>query len=756
MLKGLKTLTLLIAVLYGQVLFAQQVLKYKNYSSQNNVSSGVVIQNGFWAGSDGGSFLFSNKDNSYTTFTKTEGLNGSPVTAVALDNQNQIWFGSVNGIIDVYNQSTKTFRRIVEIYNSGRNLKQINSFFVKGDTVVVSTSFGLSLIDSNTLTFYDTYFKFGNFSPDISVNNCFFSNQLFYVATQSGVAIQKPGATNLISPDSWNTYTASDSLPATNINKILSFNDTLITITSNGISYFNQNIWLPFSNQFNNKNVIDAYVQSDSLFVLIGNALYLYFNGTLQNIFTSSFNPVEIIYASSGKILLATNNGVQMWDKSGALNSYFPNGPLYNIFSGISVSPNGNFWVSTGDDKVNKGCYKYDNTKWTNYYLPSYYPTGNNGVYNVYAPDNNNTYLGTWGEGFAKVSANNVFTFYNTGNTGLVGIQLNPNFLVITSLGQDSQGNLWVLNYESAVRKTLSVLTTDSTWYYFDNLADPSPIPTQYMMMMIDQYDTKWFVSTNPNKSGLFFFNENTLNGKKTFSDVQDDRYGYLSTANGLNTNTITALVLDKQGEIWIGTSQGANVIFNNQAALDPNPQFNITSIYSLRQQTINCIAVDAINQKWVGTNQGILVVSPDGTYLVAAYSAENSPLVSDVVTSIAIDEQRGIVYAGCNGGLTAFYTSILTPQESFTKLNIYPSPFIIGNNNSLVTIDGLVQNSEIKILSIAGRLIRELTTPGGRIAFWDGKDLNGNFVGSGIYIIVAYDQTGNNVAKEKIAVIRK
>ena len=41
-----------------------------------------------------GKLYFNYADNSYTTFTKTEGLNGSPVTAVAVDNQNKIWFDS--------------------------------------------------------------------------------------------------------------------------------------------------------------------------------------------------------------------------------------------------------------------------------------------------------------------------------------------------------------------------------------------------------------------------------------------------------------------------------------------------------------------------------------------------------------------------------------------------------------------------------------------------------------------------------------
>jgi hypothetical protein len=72
------------------------------------------------------------------------------------------------------------------------------------------------------------------------------------------------------------------------------------------------------------------------------------------------------------------------------------------------------------------------------------------------------------------------------------------------------------------------------------------------------------------------------------------------------------------------------------------------------------------------------------------------------------------------------------------------------------LTIDGLIKSSNIKIFSISGNLIRDLITPGGRVASWDGRDTMGNIVSTGIYILVAYDQGANNVATSKIAVIRK
>jgi hypothetical protein len=188
---------------------------------------------------------------------------------------------------------------------------------------------------------------------------------------------------------------------------------------------------------------------------------------------------------------------------------------------------------------------------------------------------------------------------------------------------------------------------------------------------------------------------------------------------------------------------------------LASNPSIKMSSVFVLRQQTINCIAVDPLNQKWIGTNQGLLLVNSDGSRLLATYDTRNSPLLADVIRSIAIDENKGIVYVGTDAGLTSFETPAVKPLESFAELFVYPNPLLVEDKNEILTIDGLIKDSEIKILSISGKLISEFSSPGGRVAHWDGKDLEGKPVSSGIYIIVAYDKDGSNVATSKVAVLR-
>ena len=170
----------------------------------------------------------------------------------------------------------------------------------------------------------------------------------------------------------------------------------------------------------------------------------------------------------------------------------------------------------------------------------------------------------------------------------------------------------------------------------------------------------------------------------------------------------------------------------------------------------INSIAVDALNQKWVGTSEGVILLSPDGVQELASYTVESTDgkLMDNNVLSVAVDGRTGNVYFGTASGLASLTTSAVEPKEAFGKLTSYPSPYRVPNTIPL-TIDGLVANSNIKILTSSGSLVREVKSPGGRVGYWDGRDTRGSVVASGIYIVVGFTDDGSQTGTGKIAVIR-
>jgi ligand-binding sensor domain-containing protein len=748
MQRHIKLFSFLLIVLSINMLWGQKESAWRNFTDMKKINNAAILETGFFCGADGGAFYYSFVDSAYNTLGKPEGIFGSPVVSVAGDKYNKIWFGSNDGVIDIYNIAENSFKRILDIYNSGRTMKSINNILAIGDTIYVSTDFGLCLINPVNNYFYDSFLKFGNLSSNIPVNSCFQSD-LLYVCLNQGIAKQKAKGLNLSSPESWTVFNTDSGLSSNLVYKIVKFRDTLIAATGNGLSFFDNNArWHPYLNSLNGKNILDIAASGDSLIILTDQTLSIY-TGATQVIKQFSVNATasKIAFKKPGELFIASQNGLYSVTGANAGKYFYPNGPEVNFSSDMSVDSKGNLWVASGSDRSGKGFFKYDGLTWTNFNTATYPILPFDAYFRVLTGTDGNVYFGNWGRGFAKISDNDQITVFTSENTPLIGVSGHPETIVITGLKNDSKNNLWVLNYNPSDYNFLNLLTKDSTWYQYKNTF--GNYFNTYTALLVDQYDTKWFVADNP-ASTLFYFNENG-----TLNNLSDDKWGTISSGDGLLSYAIKCLALDRRGDIWVGTTLGANIITNtNQIMSNKSPK--VLSVYSLRQQGVNCIAVDPLNQKWVGTNQGLMLVSSDGTSLLKVYTTKNSNLLSDIIKAVTFDDNTGTVYVGTDYGISSFKTSYVKPVDSFSGLNVYPNPLVIDGSNKVITIDGLIKESGMRILSLSGQLIKEIETPGGKIAYWDGRDKDGKYVGSGVYFIIAYDKEGSSVAKAKVAVIRK
>ena len=164
---------------------------------------------------------------------------------------------------------------------------------------------------------------------------------------------------------------------------------------------------------------------------------------------------------------------------------------------------------------------------------------------------------------------------------------------------------------------------------------------------------------------------------------------------------------------------------------------------------------MDPVGNKWLGTSAGVFVLSSDGSTLLNQYSIENSPLLSNDVRTITVHPFTGTAYIGTIRGLSSLTTPYAKPSERSDGLTISPNPFRPGLDER-VTVDGLMEGSTLKIISVSGDMIAEVPTPGGRVGYWDGRTTSGEPVPSGIYYIVAYGIDGGTVTLGKIAVVRQ
>ncbi len=719
----------------------QGISFWQNYTDMKDIKKIDVSDESIWCATGGGAFRLGIDDDIVIQLTKSEGLSSQVLTSAAIDNFGRVWLGTAEGIINVYDPETQKTSKILDINRTDNSNKAINDIYIEDNIAYVSIQFGLSLIDVNTLSFIETIVKFGSFPSSTSVNSVLVTDRI-YAATENGLAVQKEGASNLLNPDSWQIYLKGTQIAANNIFNIVSYNNELIISTDAGLFKLNGE-WERFLPDFS-ANIIKVSIHRDVLYILMKNALVSYDGNETKTLaenydlnFTDfKFTREDQFYISSNKGLLSSSN----LDKL-----FLPNNPGSNSFQNISIDNSGHVWAATGKDLFGSGFFRFDGEEWEIYNTSTLNTLLSNSFHNVYAAPDNNVFILNWGRGFVEYS-DNTFTNYYTDNTDLVGIPADPSFLVIADAGYDSKNNLWLLNHFAANRKVLSVRTLNNIWHHYEFGGNISPQSVETSALEIDENDTKWFI-VNSGVRGLYYFNENN-----THESLTDDTWGRLSSTEYFSGQLLTSLAVDKRGELWVGTSLGVTIITNTSAPLSGR-----ISVFGLRQQTINCIAVDPLNRKWVGTRQGVFVMSADGSFLLEQYDSKNSPLPSDDIKSIAVDERRGTVYIGTDFGMTSLTTDAVKPNENYDDIFIYPNPFVLQNNSSLkLTIDGLVQNSSIKILTVSGKLVNEFATSGGRITSWDGRDSKGNLVASGVYIIVAYDNDVNKVAATKVAVLRK
>ena len=114
----------------------------------------------------------------------------------------------------------------------------------------------------------------------------------------------------------------------------------------------------------------------------------------------------------------------------------------------------------------------------------------------------------------------------------------------------------------------------------------------------------------------------------------------------------------------------------------------------------------------------------------------------------------------GTDIGLNKYDLSTGQASKDSLYIHVYPNPFEIWGYNSRAVFNNLKQDSKIRIYSFTRNLINEFTayessSNGEYQVEWNGKNFEGNFVGSGIYFFTGVDKNGKEF-KEKMVVVRR
>lgn len=751
---------------YSQIAVGQ----WRDHFSYRQAEHIAEISDKIFCSGNKGLFSITKEGKEKERLSKVSGLSDVGITALKGDKINNIVVvGYEDANIDII-----TNEKIINISDIKNKLitggKRINNIQIYNGFAFLSCSFGIVVVDLNKYEIKDTYYigLNGNHSEVFQTTT---DSSFLYAATAQGIFKADINSSNLSDFENWQRI---EYIPNYNkkFNSVVFFNNSLIAVYDNSV-YNGDTIYKISDSSYEIMDsslmqISSANVTNGVLFVIspyyckefvndsVAYPLYSYYNNTS--------NPRDAL-TENGRIWIADDQGGLVF-YNGAFYSIQLNGPFSDKIQSLDAK-NGVVWgVGGGTDLSltnlwNEAMiYSFQNQQWINF-------TKNDDSLlidkfdfvdvAIDPTDATHVYASSWGNGIVEFENNKIKNVFDENNSTLQNALSVGPYVRVGGIKVDKNKNLWAVN--TGVNNAISVKKADGTWKAFSygsylNFAELGKF-------IITQNNTKWIILLRGH--GIFVFNENN-----TIDDEGDDQYKRIDITDEYGkiiTNEVYSIAEDLDGVIWVGTNKGI-VLFQNptdvfsgnnfyaQQILIPRNDGSGLADILLETETISAIAVDGANRKWIGTlNSGVYLMSADGQTQIYHFDVDNSPLISNYITSIAIDGKSGEVFFGTANGIISYKSTATDGDENFKKVYAYPNP-VEHDYSGPITIKGLVTNSNVKITDISGNLVYETTALGGQ-AIWYGKDLSGNKVNSGIYMAFCTNEDGSKTFVTKILFIK-
>ena len=738
---------------------------YFSYVSIKSISQG---NDKIYAAAENAIFTYDLSTEEISSISTINGLSGNPISTAYYSENNGLYvIGYENGLIEIVIDGEDNVLKVVDILDKTTippNMKTINHFNEYNGRLYISTGFGISVYNLETLEFGDTYF-IGDLGSQINITQTTVQGDLIYASSsENGIKSALVADENIIDYQQWATVIGGG------YKGIQSLGVELYAVNnSNNILKFDLDVGFLQIDTFLYP-VVDFRAFSGVLTITTKSSIHTFSEGyVLTNEVTSLFEYDYLLqagYAFNNSFYLGTADlGMLIvpFNVNRALQ-VLPEGPLYNQPFTIEASP-GKLWVAFGDVDLTfnpypltrKGISNYRNESWTNIKYDSLtdlldVEDVNDLVFIKSNPNNpNETYMSSYQKGLLKIKNQDPTILYNETNSPLE-IPGGDEALGIRLYGSDfdKQDNFWFV--QSRIDKGLIKLTPEGQFQTIDisniiNAEDELALGK----LVVSREGYVFFGAVS---SGLVGYNPTT----NEFNKIGE------ALGNGnLPSTDIKALAFDNQNRLWIGTRKGLRVLYSARNFFESGADIDSQPIIILDDgvpqellflQSITDIEVDGSNNKWVSTaTSGVFYLSSNGQETLLRFTSANSPLPSDTVLDISIDDADGTVYFATKDGLVAYDGTSTAPGEDLESVYAYPNP-VRPNYFGNVTIDGLTAKANVKITDITGNLVFETTSQGGSVE-WDTTAFGKYKVASGVYLVLITSDDNLLTKVAKIMIIR-
>lgn len=695
-------------------------------------------------------------------YSKVNGMSDIGMSKIGYDRLTEtVVLGYTNSNIDLFNNGN--FYNIPHLKQKNvSGTKKINHIYTADGQAYISTDVGVLVINLNRYEVKETY-AFSKAGIDIPIKAVTLHNNLLYAATTEGLYRISRTHPNIQDFQAWQAIDSNRSFETviTSDNKVFAAqpNDVYVVEADTLRSVYNSADTL-ITTIVPGVNSLWVLEYNDS--TIVGMAKKMNNDYSFSDSFSTSGPAQEIIdtrMQDSTKWIASNNAGLlRRTMKGDPFLTVFPDGPGDVASFDISISGKDILVAHGGyDDRYNplysgSGFSVYSNDKWKSYKIFNYAPFGDSVLdfVKIMKGPQGEIYAGSSQSGLFILKPDGSYEYYKQ-NSFIDPSSTGSNLYRISGMTFDNEGILWLTVYGGTPNE-LVARAKDGTWYKYSIPASRG-IAHAAANIMTDDNNLKWY--TIPSGGGVMVFDDN-----RTPENPLDDKYRQLLAGDGsggLPDNEVYCLAKDRSGSIWIGTANGigivncpSQVISRNCEAEKRIVQFDNFAGHLFQNEQVRAIAVDGANRKWIGTTNGVWLVSANGDAIIERFTIDNSPLPSNLVQKISIDQVTGEVYIGTELGMMTYRgTATEATNNDKEQLITFPNPVPSGYAGT-IAIKGFMENADVRITDISGQLVFRTTAHGGQ-AIWNGMDYTGRRPQSGVYLIFGANRDGSQTVKGKM-----
>jgi Two component regulator propeller len=714
---------------------------WRVHASYNAINSIALAENKVFGAASNGVMILDRSENVLSVYSKLSGLSGTTITSVNYDKSTaSLIIAYADGGFDVIRSDSEIMTFDPTKNSTFTSSKKIHDIFLYKTNAYLSTDYGIVVFDMVRQQVKETWRDLGEQGETLSIKQSTVNGDSIFLATKKGVMASNLNA-NLLDFNSWKRFDMEEFNGP--VESIASFNGSIYAaINNSGIHSYKGGGWIK-ENYLQQNSFRSLHASSSSLFIAAGNTLWKLSKDNVLSEITSPLlgEPRFAVEDLDGFLWIGDGKNGLVSNVSGSFKNFLPNCPSngkarhLNYEAGVLYALAGGYSVEG---------LRLENPGNTDLHLNGIWTTEKSTILDltdlVINHRTTKIYRSSFGFGVEERDAWGGIKLFDETNSPLINTDRMGRSVNIPSVETSAEG-LWIANYGAA--EPLHLLKDDQTW---ESFSFPLPASRYPLQLAIDFFGSVWMVLNPVQGGGILVFNK-SKNAAAYLTNV--------AGSGGLPGQSVYSIDVDRDGMVWIGTDQGVAYVINPSEVFSPGvdaikPIFE--NRFLLRDDKVTAIAVDGGNRKWMGTERGVWLFNSTGEELIYNFTTDNSPLLSNTIRDIEINDQTGEVFFATDEGLISFRADATESNFTFQSVKVFPNP-VTANFAGSVGISGLATDALVKITDVTGKLIWQTQANGGT-ATWNVQDNKGRRATTGIYLIFSATANGEESIVAKIAVV--